>query len=51
MAPTNRLIEARRAELRAAAEADKQREAKPSAQEAKRAPGRDKPRPKAKAQG
>lgn len=51
MAPTNRLIEARRAELRAAAEADKQREAKSSTQEAKRQPGRDKARPKAKSQG
>jgi hypothetical protein len=38
MAPTNRLIEARRAELRAEAEADKRRETKPSTDTDRRRP-------------
>jgi hypothetical protein len=51
MAPTNRLIEARRAELRAEAEAGKRREAKAKPEANRRGPRTERPktRPKAKA--
>ncbi|MDP1963571.1 MAG: hypothetical protein Q8K93_15365 [Reyranella sp.] len=51
MAPTNRLIEARRAELRAEANADKRREAKaaPEANRRRQRTERPKTQPKAKA--
>jgi hypothetical protein len=51
MAPTNRLIEARRAELRAEAEAGKRREAKATADTNRRGPRSERPkaRPKSKA--
>lgn len=48
MAPTNRLIEARRAELRAEANADKQRDPKAAADGAKRQGTAAKARDKAK---